>query len=111
MATDTSSFTIHFPEWFDERAEWEAESKGWLQGVTVELADGNRYPVFFYDPVRLSQDLEAEASQGRPYAAEPGMIVLPQVTRAAISEAVKQLVGAGFFNHLRPLPAGRQNVA
>src|SRR5271166_6440283 len=107
MATDTKSFTIHFPDWFDDRAAWEAEDKGWLPGVTVELADGSRYPVFFYDPVRLSQDLEVDVSQGRPYAAEPGLIVLPQVTRAAIGEAVRQLVGTGFFDHLRPLPAGR----
>lgn len=111
MATDAKSFTIHFPDWFDERAEWEAEQKGWLPGVTVELADGNRYPVFFYDPVRLSQDLEADSASGHPYVAEPGLIVLPQVTRAAIGEAVAQLVGSGFFNHLRALPAGRQNVA
>jgi hypothetical protein len=111
MATDTNGFTIHFPDWFDERVEWEAESKGSLQGVTVELADGARYPVFFYDPVRLQQDLEADTSQGRPYAAEPGMIVVPQVTRAAIAEAVGQLVRGGFFNHLRPLAAERQNVA
>jgi hypothetical protein len=111
MATDASKFTIHFPDWFDERAEWETEAKGWLQGVTVELADGARYAVFFYDPVRLSQDLEGETSAGRPYAAEPGMIVLPQVTRAAINEAVRQLVEGGFFDHLRPLPAPRQNVA
>src|SRR4051812_15993201 len=108
MATDTKGFTIHFPDWFDERAEWEAEQKGWLPGVTVKLADGSRYAVFFYDPVRLSQDLEADASGGHPYAAEPGMIVLPSVARAAIGEAVGQLVGSGFFDHLRPLPAGRQ---
>jgi hypothetical protein len=111
MATDTNGITIHFPDWFDERAEWEAEHKGWLPGVTVELADGSRYPVFFYDPVRLSQDLEADANSGHPYVAEPGLIVLPQVTRAAIGEAVGQLVGSGFFDRLRPLPTGRQNVA
>lgn len=111
MATDTNGFTIHFPDWFDERAESEAEDKGWLQGVTVELMDGACYPAFFYDPVRLQQDLEADTRQGRPYAAEPGMIVVPQVTRAAIDEAVGQLVRGGFFNHFRPLPGGRQNVA
>jgi hypothetical protein len=111
MATDANSFTIHFPEGFDDRAEWEAESRGWLQGVTIELADGARYPALFYDPVRLSQDLDAEASLGRPYLAEPGMIVLPQVTRAAMTEAVRQLVESGFFNHLRPVPANRQNMA
>jgi hypothetical protein len=111
MATDANGFTIHFPDWLDERAEWEVESKGWLQGVTVELADGARYSVFFYDPVRLSQDLQSDASQGRPYAAEPGMIVVPEVTREAIGEAVGQLVKAGFFYHLQPLSPERQNVA
>lgn len=35
MATDTKGFTINFPEGFDDRAEWEAEAKGWLQGVMV----------------------------------------------------------------------------
>jgi hypothetical protein len=111
MATNAIGFTIHFPDWFDERAEWEVESKGWLQGVTVELADGARYPVFFYDPVRLSQDLDTETSTGHPHLAEPGMIVLPHVTRAAITEALGQLVGTGFFDHMRPLPQAHQNVA
>ena len=82
-----------------------------MPGATVELADGTRYPVFFYDPVRLRQDLDADASQGRPYAAEPGMIVLPAVTRAAIRQAVEQLVEDGFFRHLKPLPAGHETVA
>jgi hypothetical protein len=39
------------------------------------------------------------------------MIVLPSVTRAGIGEAMEQLIGSGFFDHLRPLSAGRQNVA
>jgi hypothetical protein len=106
-----ASFTIHFPGGIDDRAVYEAELKGWLQGVTVELADGSRYPVLFYDPVRLRQDLEADTAQGRPYAAEPGMIVIPTVTPAAIRQAVEHLVEDGFFQHLRPLPAGRQSVA
>jgi hypothetical protein len=104
MADTDTTFTIHYPDWFDDRAEWEAERKGWLPGVTVELADGARYPVFFYDPVRLRQDLAADTSQGHPYAAEPGMIVLPQVTRPAIQEAVRQLVQGGFFEHFKSQP-------
>jgi hypothetical protein len=71
MATNTTGFRIHFPDWYDERAEWEAEQKGWLPGVTVELADGSRYAVFFYEPVRRSQDLEADASGGVPTPPSP----------------------------------------
>ncbi len=103
-----AKFTIHFPDWFDERGEWEAEMKGWLPGAAVELAGGTRYPVFFYDPVRLRQDLDADAAEGRPYVAEPGLIVLPTVTRAAIQLAVERLVEDGYFQHLRPLPAGHE---
>jgi len=75
----------------------------------VELADGSRYRVFFYDPTRLRQDLEATQDR-RPYRAEPGTIVLPTVTVAAIRQAVERLVEDGFFEHLRPLPTGRQAV-
>ena len=96
------SFTVHFPDWYDERGEWEVESKGWLQGATVELANGNRYPVFLYDPVRLQQDLEADAKQGRPWVAEPGLIVLPELTRAAITAVIEQLVKNDFFQHFVP---------
>ena len=34
----------------------------------------------FYDPVRLQQDLEEEVKAGRPLIAEPGMIVIPEIT-------------------------------
>ena len=96
---------VHFPEWYDERGEWEAESKGWLQGVQVELADGGRYPLFLYDPVRIAQDAEADAGHGRAVLAEPGLVVVPEVTRPAILAAVEELVRQRFFDHLRPLPA------
>lgn len=100
---------VVFPDWYDELAEVEAEHKGWLQGVEVELGDGSRYPVHFYDPVRLAQDLEEEAKWDRPFVAEPGMVVIPIVTRAAISQAVEQLATSGFFNHLRPVVADGTN--
>lgn len=90
-----------FPDWFDELAELEVANKGWLQGVRVELADGRRIPVHFYDPVRLAQDLEEDAKWDRAYVAEPGMIVVPNVTRDAIRKAVESLVETGYFLHFR----------
>jgi hypothetical protein len=103
MATRIEGGIVHFPEWYDERGEWEAESKGWLQGVQIELPDGKRFPLFFYDPVRLAQDLEADTSQDRPVIAEPGLAVVPEVTRGAIIRAAERLVKERFFDLLKPL--------
>ncbi|MGL6095067.1 MAG: hypothetical protein ACRC7O_04605 [Fimbriiglobus sp.] len=103
MQIQLAKFVIVFPEWYDDRAEWEAESKGWLPGVEVEFLSGARYPITFYDPVRLSQDLEHTSEEGGSVIAETGMAVIPAVTRVGIVKAVETLVAQGFFDHLRPL--------
>ncbi len=94
---------IHFGEHFDERAELEMSDRGYLSHVVVELDDGSRYPVFFFEPTRLRQELEIDVKSGRPYLAEPGMIVVPEVTRAAIQAAVERLAQEGYFQRLLPL--------
>lgn len=100
---------VVFPDWYDELAEVEAEHKGWLQGVEVGLGDGSRYPVHFCDPVRLAQDVEEGVKWDRPFVAEPGMVVIPAVTRVAISLAVEQLAADGFFASLRPITSETVN--
>src|SRR5262245_51176972 len=99
MVTRDEQWVVHFPEWYDGRGEWEAESKGWLQGVEVEF-HGRRHSFFFYDPVRIVQDLESEVEQGRPLLAEPGLVLVPEVTRSAIITAVGHLVRNGYFERL-----------
>ena len=91
-----------FRESFEE-VGWEVSCKGWYSGVMVELEDGSRYEVFFYDPVRLAQDLQSDAETGRPYIAEPGMIVVPEISEESMRLAVKQLHNNGWFEHLRPM--------
>lgn len=83
---------------FDERAAFEAEGRGYLSYAHVALPDGSRCPVVFYDPVRLHQDLEEEAARGTPFVAEPGMIVVPNVTLGNMEKAVSKLYEAGFFS-------------
>ena len=83
---------------FDERAAYEAEGRGYLSHAHVELPDGCKYPVVFYDPVRLQQDLEEEVTTGNPYIAEPGMIVIPNVTLENMENAVSKLYCEGFFS-------------
>ena len=103
MATQTAAFTVVFPDWYDERAEYEVPMKGYLEGVVVRMADGARYGLCFYDPVRLQQDVERGAEFGQTYVAEPGLVILPEVTTQAIQKVVPNLLRDGFFSHLKPL--------
>jgi len=103
MAATTTEFTIHYPDWYTERAELEMTDKGYLPGPFVELADGTRYELYFYDPVRLAQDLERMLPHGYPCLAKGNMVIVPEVTPAAIRAAVEHLVRQGFFQKLKPV--------
>ena len=76
MATATTEPVIKFPDGYDSRGEYEAPARGYLSHVIVQLDNGDRYQMFFYDPVRLQQDLEAEVKSGRGYLAEPNVVAL-----------------------------------
>lgn len=102
MATSTAAFTLHYPDGYDERAELEMTDKGYCPGPAVELEDGSRYELYFYDPVRLAQDLERIAGHGCPCIAEVNMVVVPEVTPAAIRSAVERLVETGYFSKVKP---------
>jgi hypothetical protein len=103
MSTDKEPFTISFPDGYDERLEFETPSKGYLRDVVVHLGEGSSYKLFFIDPIRLQQDLESDVANGCEYYAEPGMVVLPEVTTEMIRKAVSGLVREGFFRSLKPL--------
>ena len=88
---------------FDDQAAFEVEQKGWYGQALVALSDSIRVKVFFYDPVRLSQDLEYGLRSGAVCIAEPGMIVIPSVTRQYMEAAINQLYKQGFFESLVPI--------
>ena len=91
---------VIFPEGFDERAAFEAPLKGWLK-AQVELPDSCRYVVYFSDPMRLQQDVDEAVQSERPCFAEPGLIIVPEVTVKAIEDAVQFLCKQGFFASLK----------
>ena len=91
---------VIFPEGFDERAAFETPLKGWLK-AQVELEDGCRYAVYFSDPIRLQQDVDEAVKHERPCFAEPGLIIIPEVTVQAIRDAVQFLWKQGFFASLK----------
>jgi hypothetical protein len=93
---------LEFPEGFEDYA-WEVEAKGWLHGA-VAIIDGRRYLLTFYDPIRLSQDIEDELSRGAAFF-EPNLIVVRSVTRAELESSVAAIVATGRHNALTPLQA------
>jgi hypothetical protein len=100
MAIAEKNITVLFPADYDAQSEYETPLRGYLSEVEVEL-DGLRYRVFFIDPIRLEQELKANAGSGRCYFAEPNLIVLPEVTTESIKKAVEGLARDGYFQHLK----------
>lgn len=94
---------VIFPDGFDERWEYEMPAKGYIEGISIVFGDGSQFRVSFYDPVRLRQDLESGAEWRQPFFAEPGLIVVPEVTVEAIRCAVEALAREGFFDALKPI--------
>jgi hypothetical protein len=91
---------VIFPEGFDERAAFETPLKGWLK-AQVELEDGCRYAVYFSDPIRLQHDVNEAVKGEQPCFAEPGLIIVPEVTVQTIQDAVQFLWKQGFFASLK----------
>jgi hypothetical protein len=82
---------------FDERDAAEMPMKGWRGDVWAELGDGSRHRLTFYDLARLTQTLEDDRRAGRPFFSEPGLVILPHVTLAAMEQAARALAADGFF--------------
>lgn len=100
MVTEHATPKLRFSREYSDKDAFEAKSRGYLSHVMVELEEGRIYPVFFYDVVRLQQDLERSVEQGRPFIADPGMIVVGEITPEAMQFAVEQLGREGYFDHL-----------
>src|SRR4051794_12886787 len=103
MSTRLQPYTLSFPDGYDEQAEFEAPFRGYLPDVVVELEDGTRHRLSFIDLARLEQAMADNARAGHSYYAEPGLVVLPEVSTDAIQLAVQDLWDEGYF---QPRPTG-----
>lgn len=86
-------YRLEFPQEFLER-EFEYTAKGYASGVRI-CADHGCADITFYDPTRLSQDIDDEVP-GDGYFACANLVVVPEVTREAITRAVASLEAGGF---------------
>lgn len=98
--TDYPKLTFKYG--WEEKDDEETLMKGYRSDGIVQTLEGD-YPVYFIDPIRLQQDLEAETELGTPFLAEPGLIILPEITRENMENAVRQLWEQGYFNSLKSL--------
>jgi hypothetical protein len=94
--------SLYFEYGFNEQDAHEARLRGYRSHVWVDVDDGSSYPVAFFDATRLSQELASEAQAGRPFLAEPGLIVVTEVTLENMEAAARKLVEEGFFEN-RPV--------
>lgn len=87
---------------FGEREIYEMPLKGYFQAI-IQLENEDVYQIYFSDPIRLSQDLKEDSNAGRPYFAELGLIIIPEVTLENINRALLSLVKEDYFSHLKPV--------
>ncbi|MGL6196937.1 MAG: hypothetical protein ACRC2T_19155 [Thermoguttaceae bacterium] len=87
---------------FIDRDNFEMPLKGYRGDVYLEIEKEINYPLFFYDPTRIGQDVDYDEKNGKPCVAEPGMIVICEVTLKNIIKSVKYLLHEGFFDRQKP---------
>ncbi len=79
---------------------------GYRGDAVVELADGDTFPVYFYEPDAVREELEARSKSGfGRFVAEPGLVIVPEITLVNMKSSVRELIEVGYFNHLRPVCA------
>jgi hypothetical protein len=96
------AYSLEFPDWYDDLAEFEHEAKGYLAGVRVVLPSGIQWTLTFMEPTRLQQDLGELVASGRSCLSLPNLVVVPAVTRRAIVAAVAEMVREDFFKSAGP---------
>lgn len=87
------NYKLVLPNDFDDYA-WEIESKGWFNAIAE--FDGARYQISFYDPTRLSQDVEDELDEN-PAFYESNLLVVKLVDRPHMEKAVEYLAKTGKY--------------
>ena len=96
MAIVEKSITILFPADYDSQSEFETPLAD-ISAKWKSSCGAASYRLFFIDPVRLDQELKSNVDSGRSYFAEPNLIVLPEVSTAAIKKAVEGLARDRVF--------------
>lgn len=78
--------------------------RGFRTDVTVEISHEVAFPVAFYEAISLCEELQARTKWGFGcFVAEPGLVVIPEISVASMKATVLELISIGYFQHLRPV--------
>ena len=87
----------------DDVAERDMAPHGYRGDVIVEFADGESFPVYFYEPDAIREELDARRKSGfGQLVAEPGLVVIPEITLAGMKSSVLELIEVGYCTQMRP---------
>ncbi len=86
-------------EYDTERAEFEAELKGWRPDVVVKIGS-KKYRVCIISLIRLQQDFEGEMEYHGYYSTIPNTIIVKNVTKKEIEDVILKLYREKFFEAL-----------
>lgn len=93
------SFHLTLPDDFDDY-EW--LTKGYFIGAVLEFR-GTSYPINFYSPQRLLQDIKSELQDTGVFL-EQNMVVVREIRRQEMLAAIGEIVSSGRVNTLVALP-------
>lgn len=94
--------TVLFKSGFSKIDEFEMPLKGFRPDVVVQLPNGKYCKLYYYDTVRLNQELNSEAMHYfKNFIAEPGLVIVSNLTKEIIESSVNELFEIGYFDHLK----------
>jgi len=94
-----SNYSFHLPSDFNDY-EQEVAAKGFFSEAKI-IHFKKSYRMSFYDPARLSQEMEDEV-QRNAFFFESNLVIVPAVTGSAMARAAELLVRSGRANFLIP---------
>jgi len=83
----------------DSLVLFELKSKGYLSGTILEINNGNKYTLNFYDSTRFKQDVDEELA-GDDFFYEENVVIIRKITKDNILVAVNNIVMKKTFEKM-----------
>ncbi len=91
--------------------EYDMAPYGYRGDVVVEFANGDSFPIYFYEAAGVQEELEDRKKSGfGSFVSEPGLVIIPKITLESMKTVVAILVEIGHFEHLVPISKTEGNA-
>lgn len=92
-------YNIIFPKNIEDY-EWELSSKGYFS-ETEFIHEDRIYKISFYDPVRLSQEIEDALLKGEAFL-DKNTVVIQEVSMVNMKRAIEEIISSKKLDYLVP---------